>query len=186
MKQLIVQGIAVILLGLGGCGRQTQGGGEPQKAEFPEVMVGVWEANINYYSKWGIKFEADGSIKNIIHYVAGPIDVTEGGVDRETEDTYDIFVMGPCEANYIPETHTIKVKIIVDYLAISSPGDELEERIEDYFEGSVSEDGKTWIVDWREYSWFEDATPPAEASPAGRLIFSKLDPAQVMKEDNTQ
>jgi hypothetical protein len=80
----------------------------------------------------------------------------------------------------------IKVKIILDYYIMKLPGGELEGRAEDYFDGPVSEDGKTWTVKWREYSWLKGATPPdpnvIEANPT-ELIFSKLDPAQIKKEN---
>ena len=72
---------------------------------FPQVMVGVWQAEVSRFSKWGIKFEPDGSILKIVHSLAGPVKLSEGGVYAEgPEGYYYVFAMGPCEANYIPGT----------------------------------------------------------------------------------
>lgn len=176
-----------IILVLSGCGQrnrkmpnQLQLEGQTREDAFPEVMVGVWEAEVDRYSKWGIKFEPDGSILKIIHSVAGPVRLTEGGIYEEGPDegAFCVFVMGPCEANYTPSTRMLKVKIIVDYFQMKLPTGELEGRIEDYFEGPVSEDGKTWKVDWRDYGWLEGADPPdtnvIEANPIP-LVFTKID-----------
>lgn len=184
MKRLMLFGFAVILLGLGGCGQQGQLGGEEQKAEFPGVMVGSWEAEVNWLSKWRIKFEPDGSIKNIIHSMAGPVDITEGGVAWGVwGGGHNTFAMGPCEARYIPKTHVLRVKIILDHFVFEVPnGSVLEGGVEDYFEGPVSEDGKTWTVEWINHSWLEKDGPPDPndiATVIERLTFTKLDEAPV-------
>jgi len=185
----------IFVLALWGCEQQNKGiSSQPQLESesrenvFPESMVGVWEVVVNEYSgsKWGIKFEPDGSINKIIHSLAGPVNVTEGGVSAEgPEDSYYDFVMGPCEARYIPETRMIKVKIIVDYFIMKLPADELEGKIEDYIEGPVSEDGKTWKANWVSLGWFEGADPPPidilKANPTP-LVFTKLDLSQIKQE----
>ena len=187
MKKLsfLISCLFVILLFMG-CARQnrktskhTEITKQTTEEVFPEVMVGVWEAKVSELSRWGIKFEQDGSIKKIIHSLAGPVNVTEGGVHAERPDGYYyIFAMGPCEANYIPDTGILKVKIIVDHYEMKLPGDLLEGRIEDYFEGPVSKDGKTWKVELRRYGWLDGATPPAidiiDAHPQ-ELVFTKID-----------
>jgi hypothetical protein len=157
--------------------------GQPVSSAFPESMVGVWEIVMNEEtgSKWGIKFEPDGSIKKIIHSLAGPVKIEEGGVAAEGPDegTYYIFTVKPCESRYMPDTNTIKVKIVVDYFIMKLPGGELEGIIEDYFEGPVSEDGSTWNVKWWDFGWLKDAAMPdinlIKANPEP-LIFVKIDP----------
>lgn len=181
MKQLVVLvGCAVFLSGLVGCqdrGTEVIIEGD---GEFPEVMVGVWEAEVTKFSKWNIKFEPDGSISEIIHGVADEVNIAEGGVQGEgpEDNTYYVFAMGPCEAEYTPSTRMLKVKIIVDYFIMKLPQGELEGRMEDYFEGPISEDGKTWRVNSLNYTWLEGATPPdtnlIEANPVP-LVFTKLD-----------
>ncbi len=166
-------------------------GSEASWGAFPESMVGVWEAESSNISKWGIKFEPDGSIKKIIHTVAGPVNVPEGGVHAEREDdgSYYIFVLGPCEARYIPETRMVKVKIIVDYFIMKLPAGTVEGRFEDYFEGPVSEDGKTWKAEWLNFSWIVGAVAPEpdliKADPIP-LVFTKLDLTQIEQEDSEQ
>jgi hypothetical protein len=190
-RVLALWGCVVIILALSGCGQQSQRtSNQPQENVFPEVMVGVWEAQVSKYSKWGIKFEPDGSILKIIHSVIGPVRLEEGGTYEEGPDpgTYAVFVMGPCEANYNPSTRMLKVKIIVDYYKMKLPTGELEGRIEDYFEGPVSEDGKTWKVEWRSYGWLEGADPPdietIDANPE-KLVFTKID-INSLGANNTQ
>ena len=189
-------GCLFMALALIGCGQQsqktpeqTQLKGQAQENTFPPVMVGVWEVQVSKYSRWGIKFEPDGSILKIIHVVAGPIRLEEGGIYEEGPDpnTYALFVMGPCEANYIPSTGMLKVKIIVDYYKMKLPNGVLEGRIEDYFEGPISEDGKTWKVKWWNYGWLEGADPPdieaINANPE-TLIFTKIDIEKLSSEEN--
>jgi hypothetical protein len=221
MKQLMVCGFSVILLGLAGCGQQSGKissqpsesntykdepwdgtppaqdalpdflGDPNQWGVFPESMVGVWEVNVTESTKWGIKFEPDGSILRLEHVLAGEIKMEEGGayIQGPDEENYIMFVMGPCEARYIPETGIIKVKIILDYYLMKLPAGELEGRTEDYFEGPVSKDGKTWTVDWREYGWLEGASPPdaalIKANPV-KLVFTKLDLTQSKQGDDVR
>ena len=147
---------------------------------FPESMVGVWEAKVEDSSrKWGIKFELDGSISKIIHPLAGPVDIAEGGVYLEgpEPDTYAVFVMGPCEARYIPKTHMLKVTIVVNQYEMKMPTNQIEGMIKDYLEGPIFENGKVWKTDWRNYTWVKGATPPPfdviDANPE-ELIFEKV------------
>lgn len=148
--------------------------------KFPEFLVGVWEAEVSEFSKWAFKFEPDGSMRRIIHVTAGHVKLEEGGVygNSPEGDAYYYFAMGPCEADYTPETRTLKVKIIVDHFTMKLPQGVLEGRVEDYFDGPVSEDGKFWRADWRSYGWLEGGSPPdpnlIEANPQ-KLVFSKLD-----------
>jgi hypothetical protein len=194
MKQLVVlAGCAVFLLGIAGCGQQSEKiSGQPQLESketkddvFPEFLVGVWRAD---RFNWAFKFEEDGSILRLEHMLAGKVKMEEEGVYMEGPDegTFAVFVMGPCEAKYDPNSRRLSVKVTLEKFLMRLPQGDLEGRQEDYLDGPVSKDGKTWTVDWRCYSWLEGATPPdpnlVEAYPE-RLIFSKLDPAQIMEEN---
>lgn len=149
--------------------------------QFPEFLVGVWEAEVSEFSRWGFMLERDGSMRRIIHATAGPVKLEEGGVYGQSEkgEAYYYFAMGPCEAQYLPDTRTLKVKIVVDHFTMKLPQGVLEGRVEDYFEGPVSEDGQYWRADWRSYGWLEGGTRPdpnlIDASPT-KLIFSKHPP----------
>ena len=196
MKKLLVTlGCAVFLLGLAGCGQQSEkisGQSQLESKEtkddvFPEFLAGVWRAD---RFNWAFKFESDGSILRLKHMFAGKVKMEEEGVYLEgpepNDGTFAVFVMGLCEAKYDASSRQLSVKVTLEKFHMRLPGGDLEGRQEDYFDGPVSEDGKTWTVDWREYSWLEGATPPdpnlVEAYPE-RLIFSKLDPAQIMEEN---
>jgi hypothetical protein len=167
--------------------------GQPAGGAFPEIMVGVWGVGVDQAndSKWGFKFEKDGSInKKIIHSFAGEVDAKEGfekpGPD---EGTYFVVSMGPCDARYIPKTRTIKVKVVVNYFIMQLPVGKLEGRIEDYIEGPVSEDGKTWNAKWWNFGWVKGATMPdidlIKANPE-TLEFTKVDPNEWLKKDKSQ
>jgi len=151
-----------------------------ETAKFPEIMVGVWEADVGRHSKWGIKFEPDGSIRKIIHSFAGPIDVAEGGVMLEgpEEDTFLLLLLDDCRAKYEPETDTLKVNIFTEHYIMRLPIGELQGHIKDYFSGPVSKDGKTWKVKWRNHMWLDGSEPPPidiiDANPV-ELLFTKLD-----------
>jgi len=77
------------------------------------------------------------------------VDLNEGGVFWEGPDpgTYAVFVMGPCEAEYNKRTRELKVKIILDYFQMVLPQGQVEGTSNEYFQGPVSADGKTWKAD---------------------------------------
>ena len=212
MKVGMIGCIAVLLLA-GGCGNQNakqsakewdpnsiwdgnapKGGTIPdffqgKSGPFPESVVGVWEAEIPDVL-WDIKFESDGSMLRIVHPVAGALKVELGGAEASgPDDSYYVFRLGPCEAKYSPDTRMLRAKIVIDYFIMKMPSGELEGRMEDYFEGFVSEDGKQWDTQWFSFKWLKDATPPnikwIKENPEP-LIFIKLDPTQPRVEQGLQ
>ena len=173
MKQLLLlAGCVTILSVSAGCHNAS--------GHFPKVMVGVWDTEPNKRAKWAIKFETDGSIKRLVHPMAGPVTIPPGEVYLEgpDPDTHAIFIMGPCEAKYHRKTNELEVKIVLDYYEMRLPGGILRGRMEDYLRGPISKDGKSWEVDWVNYGWLEGATPPdpnaIEANPE-KLVFTKID-----------
>jgi hypothetical protein len=196
MKKLL--SIVSCLIFLAGCGQESRKAAsipsqlrweeKTQSDTFPEFLVGVWKAD---EFSWAFKFEADGTIPRLEHVFAGKMDVEDEGIYMEGPDegTFAVFVIGPCEAKYDPNSRQLSVKIVLDRFHMRLPGGDLEGWEEDYFEGPVSEDGKTWTVDWRSYSWLEDASPPdpdlIEANPE-KLVFTKLDLAQLQEEGETE
>lgn len=170
MKQSIVVIVSLLVLSIfAGC----------QNTGFPKVMVGVWEARVNEWGKWGFKFEPDGSIQKLEHPLFGPVVLSEGYVYMEGPDpnTHAIFQMGPCDANYLPQTKELKVKVVLDYFRMKLPTGVLEGRSDSYFSGPISRNGKTWAVELREYSVLEGAARPdpniIDANPK-KLVFNKL------------
>jgi len=165
-----------------------------QRSAFPDFLVGAWEIKTGQYKdRWGFRFEPDGSILRIIHAAEGPVYLAEGesygeAKSEDSEDAYYFLTMGSCEARYRPETRMLKVQIVMDHMLKLSIG-ELEGRVEDYFEGPVSEDGKTWKAEWLYYGWLEEAAPPdpnvIKAHPIP-LVFTKSDRSKVLEEDDVQ
>ncbi len=181
MKQLaFLAGFAVVLAVLVGCQDEDKfnnvkiDGG----SEFPEFLAGTWKADKN---DWQMSFEDDGRISSIVHFIWNlPIDINEGGyfVEGPDEGTFALFVIGPCEAEYDKKTRELSVKIILDHYRIKLPQGTLEGKSHDFFEGPLSEDGKTWNASWKNYGWLEGASPPdanvIEANPVP-LVFTKVD-----------
>ncbi|MFA6187534.1 MAG: hypothetical protein WC770_10055 [Phycisphaerae bacterium] len=132
-------------------------------SNFPQIMVGVWELDVNDNtgSKWAFKIEPDGSIPKLIHPIAGQINVKEGGYDIEGPDpgTYAAFIMGQCTSSYDAATGIFTVHIILDSFTMKLPQGELSGTSDDYFKGKVSEDGKVWKADWFSYSSLEGGSP---------------------------
>ena len=208
MKVGIISCIAVLLF-VGGCGNHNlkqwekpwdpnsiwdgnapEGGAIPdffqgKSGPFPESMVGVWEAEIPDIL-WDIKFESNGSMLRIVHYEAGALKVEQGGAEANGPDnSYYVFKLGPCEAKYFPDARMLRAKIVIDYFIMKMPSGELEGRMEDYFEGFVSEDGSRWDTQWFSFRWLKGATPPnikgIKAHPMP-FVFIKLDPTQPRAE----
>lgn len=156
-------------------------------AKFPAIMVGVWETPVDASGdKWGIKFEKDGSIRKIIHSVAGPMEVEEGGIYKEgpEKDTFMYFILGPCTSEYDPKTKILKVKIVIEDYEMKLPTGDLRGRIEDDFEGLISSDGVIWKVKWWDYGHLEGArTPPPEEIKAhpDELVFTRVDTPEPKK-----
>jgi len=165
---------------------------------FPKVMVGVWEMQEGRV-KWGMKFEPDGSIKKVYHILAGQVNLDEKGKTLSGPDpnTYAAFVMGPCTSKYNNVTNVLDVTLILDFYEMRLPNGVLRGKSEDRFSGHISTDGTTWKVDWRSYSWLEDAAPPdineINAHPE-KLTFYKIDPKKLndknykthIKEDSNE
>jgi len=147
------------------------------KGAFPEFLVGVWKAD---KSKWAFKFEPDGSISKLVHVPADKVNMKEGGYLIEGPDpgTFALFVMGPYKVQYDANTRKLMVRIFVDRFHLRLPQGDLEGKSEDYFEGPVSEDGKTWNASWHCYSQLEGGDPPDRDlidAHAQKLIFTKMD-----------
>ena len=161
MKQLVVlAGCAVILLVLAGCqntGRGDRGveviieGGD----EFPEFLVGRWDATIGAYRQ--IIFAADGSISAVGISVGIPGAKPARLIPNETtvvEMEYgrqQTVKLGDCVADYSPETRELIVFIDVEHLRmVYGPDLIVEGNRKDVLVGTVSEDGKTWEAGWIE------------------------------------
>jgi hypothetical protein len=166
-----------------GCVEQQKSGAKlqviPEKADtdFPEFLAGVWEADD---SMWAFKFEPDGKISRLVHIIGVPIKVEEGMYYSENPDYKGsgLFMLGPCDTNYDPNSKVLKVSIMLDYFRIQVADDALEGYSKDLFEGPVSEKDLVWNVEWRSYSALEGGSEPdvneIDANPQ-KLVFRKLD-----------
>ena len=166
---------------------KPQGITEKSDTEFPKYLVGVWEADT---FRWAFKFEKDGKISRLIHTVGVPIKVEEGLYYSENPDANGsgLFVLGPCDTSYDPNSKVLKVSIVLDYFRIAIMDDSIEGSSRDLFEGSVSEKDLVWNAEWRSYSMLEGGEPPdvnaINASPE-KLVFRKVDLKKLDMEHRT-
>ncbi|MHC4692933.1 MAG: hypothetical protein ACYS67_09335 [Planctomycetota bacterium] len=177
-KFLLLAGCVFVLMGIFGCQNdekviKTETDGDKQ---FPDFLVGVWKSD---HSNWGFKFEGDGSISKLEHSLGLMMKVEEGVLYEEgIEGSTGVYILGPCEADYDPQTRELKVMIILEYFRMEMPIGVLEGSSKDYFSGPVSEDGKVWRVKWLNYSLLEGADRPdpniIEANPIP-LVFTPLE-----------
>jgi hypothetical protein len=173
-----------------GCQESQKRQKESSIYKIPKVMVGIWEARIgDSDDKWAFKIEPDSSIPKLIHPLAGPINVKEGGYENEGPDpnTFEAYIMGPCKSSFDSTSGIFTVHIVLDGFTIKLPQGELTGTSDDYFKGKISEDGKIWKADWFNYGTLEGASPPdvnyVNANPQ-KLVFHKLDPKKRYEEPN--
>ncbi len=186
-RMIILPAIVLFSLYLPGCHKtcgkasDNGAGGDIVKQKsttnkkFPDFLAGRWKSD---RQSWGIEIAADGSIPAVFHPIwKETITVKEGYFTEGPKNSYAYFVLGDCIADYDPNTRNLKVQIMLDDFEISLVGGSITGRSEDYFEGPVSEDGKTWHADWRGYGYVEGATEPnkaeVDANPE-KLVFTKI------------
>lgn len=150
---------------------------------FPASMVGIWETEpVRITGRyWGIKFEPDGSVRKIIHNVAGPVTLAEGGVFFEGADPnqeYALFVIEECPVKYDSETGMLQVEIILESFLIQKGTDTLEGSSLTRFSGPISNDGISWTAEKRTYAKLEGATSPTDEfidTHPDTVVFYKLE-----------
>ncbi len=148
---------------------------------FPPQMVGTWECRVGTFEnqRWEITFNENGGISKLFHYVAGQMDIKDGGIFGTGPDpnTHYIFVFGPVEVGYDPNKDVLQVRIVIDDYEMKLPGGTLNGRLDDRLAGRASEDGLTWEVEWRSYGWLDGAQDPdidfIDKNPE-KIIFQKM------------
>jgi hypothetical protein len=149
---------------------------EVNDRNFPSELVGVWLSEVDGSTQWGFRFEPDGTVSKIQHYLTGNTDFTLEPIYLEGPDPnfYATFVFEPIEIDYNAETRELSVAVIIEKYFMKIPQGELEGRSEDYFTGAVSEDFKVWETEWLNYGWLEGAADPdPNKIPPQKLTFKK-------------
>jgi len=174
--------LLLVLMFVSGCtGRQkiSSGGNladvKDTKSRFPAFLVGVWQANA---FNWAFKFEPDGKISRLTHTLGVPMKVEEGSYyEQGPENSFGLYVLGPCDTSYDPNSKVLKVSVVMDYFRMEFPTDSIEGSARDVFEGPVSAKDLIWNVKWRSYATVEGASPPdvneIDANPE-ILVFRKI------------
>jgi hypothetical protein len=129
------------------------------KDKFPSFLAGEWKSDDD---KWAFTFEPDGSISTFRHFfISIPIKVEEGGAYEELkENSYGIYVLGPCFAEYNSQKRILNVEINIAHFEVVLPIGTGEGSMKDTFRGIVSEDGMLWNAEWINYAEFVDAEKP--------------------------
>lgn len=161
---------------------QPQLENEAGKDKLPAFLAGVWEVKTGKYKgKVGIKIEPDGLVSRALYTEEGPVYLAEGESYGEAKDKdengYYLFTTALCEAKYVPETRVLKIKIVTDTILQLTIA-EMKGGINEYFEGPVSEDGRTWEAEWSYYNWLDEQGLPNPDTPkpgSVLLIFTKTD-----------
>lgn len=182
----ILIGIVILLLSVTGCQEVekqdaikydmtpgtteviVEGGGA-----FPDFLVGKWKGN---KGKWGMVFESDGSLskvrialgstmllpgqKNVLH--------TKGGGEA-------VYIPGNWTVAYIPETHELVVRIIINYIRVEMGTSTLIGKHEYTLEGIVNEQEDLWEAAVSAYPEFERLPNRPEDLPyASEVVFTKV------------
>jgi len=191
-RSAVLFGCAVILSGLSGCQSPTQLSSSKtgvevtieNGGEFPEFMVGKWKANKK--SGWELVFEPDGTISSAVisfgRVKMKPGEITTVPMQRNGKG---VFEPGEWLVHYAPPSRELTVKVSLKNFYVELGKDVLEGKSTDIFVGTISEDGKVWLVDWTsffhctahtdKYPNFDlSADPNYGASKS--LIFEKVTP----------
>jgi len=147
-----------------------EGGGE-----FPQFLVGRWEAEIGRLN-WTFEFQPDGSILKMNHSMAGQVDLTQDGayIEIDKPPVHIEYLLAPCQAEYDPATNEVSIEVITVYFKIQSLDAAVEGSRTDLFEGPLSENGKTWNADWLSSFEIKDKKPLKSRKPSP-LVFTRVD-----------
>lgn len=145
---------------------------------FPEFLVGTWHPDD---SRWIFTFAADGTITKMQHFGGMEFNVAEGGlVEPWLNGAKATYILGPCRADYNPQTRQLSLEIIIEYYIINFQDGSMEGNFQDYLIGPVSEDGLTWKADWTSYGEVIGVgkTDPNKVVPK-KLVFTKALPKPI-------
>lgn len=164
-----------------GCEKHNRHGIQLTEAGFPVSMVGVWStvADEDTRLHWAIKFEEDGSVRRIEHYMAGRVDLDTGGIHFDGKDGSSfLFVFDRATTKYDNMKNTVGIKIRVPYYRMELPVGTLEGNLEDIFEGIVSADGKFWNAKWINRGELDGGAKVSDElteKHAREIVFEKID-----------
>ena len=173
-RTLVLSVCAVVLVMLSGCDNanntgvnvKSVGDADTRSSEFP---AGIWMSDEN---DWIIKFEPDGTISKFRHHGGMEFVVAEGGLTEQWRGSIEAsYGLGPCQAQYDPQTRELTVTIVIGNYIIVFPDGTMEGSFHDHFIGKISEDGTKWNATWVAQSAIIDAG--SNKMPPKQLIFTK-------------
>lgn len=152
--------------------------------QFPEFLVGTWRAEGK--SGWEFVFEPDGTISSAVISL-GRVRIEPGHVTTVPMKMggKSIFEPGEWMVNYSPAVRVLTVKISLKNFYAELGGGIVEGKSTDIFIGEVSEDGRTWAVDWTAFLDCVARTPEKpdfdlstdlDYGESQTLIFEKVTP----------
>lgn len=149
MKKKSIVSLLYLLIVMAGChgpGLSGEGSVYMDKVEFPVFLVGTW---LSDESNWVFKFEPDGSISKMRHFIGATFIVEEGGLTEEGRGGMEAtYILGPCETDYDADTRQLKVDVAIEYYILKFDNGSMEGTFYDTLTGVISQDGEKWFVSW--------------------------------------
>ncbi len=144
-------------------------------AEFPPFLAGTWAAE---EGMWQMTFKPDGSLESIkFYFVSAPIDTAKGAADETGENGFDsTWKLGDNRVKYNPDTMRLEVEVKISYFKVVRPMGTFEGNMVHTFKGIVSEDHKTWDVNWVNVTEINDF--PEKSTDELSLVFKHIDSQQ--------
>jgi hypothetical protein len=149
---------------------------------FPSELAGRWK--VEGKKGWEIVFEKDGSILSVVHAL-GWFKLQPG---KETivpmkEGGQSILEPGPWRVDYNSATRVLEVEIVLDYFYCEIGDAHIEGDRRDIITGPVSDDGKTWTVNWTFFmdcigiteDGVEDLSTDFEYGEQSKLVLKRQD-----------
>jgi len=134
------------------------------EGDFPEELAGTWRAD---KQGWEIVLEPDGKISSAVISL-GRIRLEPGKTTKVPmiRDGEGIFTPGDWLVHYNPANRELTVKLTLEKFRAVSGDQIIEGKSTDVFAGPISQDGKSWQVDW---TGFPDYTAHTEENPNFKL-----------------
>jgi len=187
-KTLALCVLAAVLFLATGCenpgGKSAAVGSQVKNSgRFPQFLVGTWKPQPEDNNRWVFTFQQDGSISKFRHFVGMEFVVAEGGlIEPWRGDAEAVFGLGPCTAEYNPESRILTVTIVIENYIITFPNGTMEGRFSDSLTGPVSQDGLTWQAEWTSKSEIFGGGSGETTMP---LVFTKID-EDTNKQDESE
>ena len=143
---------------------------------LPPDITGTWQADD---APWRITLNPDGTIASAIIPMC-EVEVRPNHTTKVEmlDGKFSTFNAGDFIVEYTPDTRQLYVSVEIKHLRVIFQDNRIEGNTLDRFIGTVSEDGKLWIVDWFRFFDYGPAFPQDQNNIdeiLGQLVFTKVE-----------